>query len=59
MTQPHFLVDETRLDAVRGFIELRDFRASASTSRARWSDTAIFDKDKQIYFKDLNQYGII
>ena len=59
MTQPHFLLDETHLDAVRGLIGLRDFRASASTSRACRSDAAIFDKDKQIYFIDLNQYGRI
>ena len=48
----HILVpfDETHLDTVKGLIETRDFYPSASTSRARWSDAATSDKDKQICF---------
>ena len=44
------LLDETHLDAVRGFIELRGFHPSASTSGTRRSDAATSDKDKQICF---------
>ena len=41
---------EADLDAVRGLIKPRGFRPSASTSRARRSDAAASDKDKQICF---------
>ena len=43
-------LDETHLDAVREPIEPRGFHPSASTSRARPSDAAMSDKDKQIFF---------
>ena len=43
-------LDETHLDAVRGLIELRGFYPNVSTSRARRSDAATFDKGKQICF---------
>ena len=49
LRRPLVLV-ETHLDAVRGLIELRGFNPSASTSRARRSDAATFDNDKQICF---------
>ena len=42
-------LDETHVDVVRGLIELRGFRPSASKSRARRSDAFTSDKDKQIY----------
>ena len=64
--QIHCIVrlDETRLDAVRGLIELRGFRPSASKDRACQSDVTTSEKDKQICFvlmpaKDLIQYGRI
>ena len=43
-------LDETHLDMVRGFIELRGFHPSAATIGARRSDAATSDKDKQICF---------
>ena len=43
-------LDETHLDAVRGLIELWGFDPRASKSRARRSDKATSDKDKQICF---------
>ena len=46
----HPPLEETHLDAVRGLIELRGFHSSASKSRARRSDAAASDKDKQICF---------
>ena len=49
-TQMLVPLDETHLDAVRGLIELRGFHPSVSTSRARRSDAAMSDKDKQICF---------
>ena len=45
---PH--LDETHLDAMRGLIKLTGFRPSASKCRARQSDTATSEKDKQICF---------
>ena len=43
-------LDETNLETVRGLIKLRGFHPSATTSRARRSDAATSDKDKQIRF---------
>ena len=43
-------LDETHLDAVRGLIELRGFRPSASTSGTCQGDAATSDRDKQICF---------
>ena len=48
--QEHSPSMETHLDAVRGLIKPRDFRPSASTSRARRSDAAMSDTEKQICF---------
>ena len=46
-------LDDTHLDAVRGFIELRGFHLSVSTSGARQGDAATSDKDKQICFMPM------
>ena len=43
-------LEETHQDAVGGLIELRGFHPSASKRRARRSDAAGSDKDKQICF---------
>ena len=50
ITSPPPSLDEIHLDAMRELIVLRGFRPSASKSRARRSDAATSDKDKQICF---------